>query len=77
MGPMTVELRKYIEIDGIQMPSKVSRELDGNDRGPVGELSRLDTERATYQFNVNYDPKIFESSVPKTVKRRDWKMEKP
>jgi hypothetical protein len=29
---------------------------------------------ASYQFNVAYDPKIFESSIPKTVKRRDWKM---
>jgi hypothetical protein len=75
LGPMTVELRKYVEIDGIQMPGKVSRERDGEGRGPVGEANRLDTERAAYQFNVTYDPKIFESPVPKTVKRRDWKME--
>ena len=75
LGPMTVDLRKYVEIDGVQMPGKVSRELDGEGRGPVGEPYRLDTERATYQFNVAYNPKIFESPIPKTVKRRDWKME--
>ena len=75
IGPMTIELRNYVEIDGIQMPGKVSRELDGRGRGPVGEPYRLDTERATYQFNVTYNPKIFESPVPKTAKRRDWKTE--
>ena len=74
LGRMTVELRKYVEIDGIQMPTKVTRELDGKGRGAVGEPFRLDTERATYQFNVTYDPKIFAAPIPKTVKRRDWKL---
>lgn len=73
LGPMTVELRKYVEIDGIQMPTRVSRERNGDGEGPVGEPYRLDTERAAYQFNVAYDRKIFESPVPTTVKRGDWK----
>ena len=73
LGPMTIELRKYVEIDGIQMPTKVIRERDSESR-PVGEPFRLDTERAAYQFNVNYNPEIFEYPIPKNVKRRDWKL---
>ena len=75
LGSMTVELRNYVDIDGIKMPTKVTRQPIAKDRGPVGEPSRLDTERATYQFNVTYNPKIFESPIRKTVKRRDWRLD--
>jgi hypothetical protein len=39
----------------------------------VGEVFRRDTERVSYQFNVKYNPEIFESPASKKLKRHDWK----
>ena len=60
LGSMSIELEDYVAIDGILMPRRVTRELEGED-APVGESYR-DTERAGYQFNVTYDPKDFRLS---------------
>jgi len=70
-GLVTIELEDYVAIDGILMPRRVTRELEGN--VPVGEVFGRDTERASYQFNVTYNPKIFESPASKKLKRHDWK----
>jgi hypothetical protein len=72
LGLMTVELDDYVDIHGILMPRRVTRVLDGE--APVGEVYRRDTERARYQFNVTYAPKIFESPASKKLKRSDWKL---
>jgi len=71
-GPMTVELEDYVEIEGIFMPRRVTREPEGN--APVGEVFRRDTERANYRFNVTYDPKILKGPASKETKRSDWKV---
>jgi hypothetical protein len=70
-GPMTIELDDYVEIDGILMPRRVTREPEGE--APVGEVYRRDTERANYRFNVAYDPEILEGPASKKTKRTDWK----
>jgi|SRR5215213_8183170 len=70
-GLVTVELEDYVAIDGIMMPRRVTRELEGN--VPVGEISRRDTENAKYQFNVTYNPTIFEFPASRKLKRHDWK----
>jgi hypothetical protein len=70
-GLVTISLEDYFDIDGILMPRRVTRELEGN--VPVGEVFRRDTERADYKFNVTYNPKIFESAASKKMKRHDWK----
>ena len=71
-GPVTIELGDYADIDGIMMPRRVTRALEGD--APVGEVFRRDTERAKYQFNVTYDPKILESPASRKTKRSDWKL---
>jgi hypothetical protein len=73
-GPMTVELDDYVDIDGIRMPRRVTREPEGEH--PVGEVLRRDTERAKYQFNVTYDPKILEGPASRKTKRSDWKVQR-
>jgi hypothetical protein len=73
-GPMTVEFGDYVDVDGIVMPRRVIREVDGD--APVGEVFRRDTERATYRFNITYNPKILESPAPKNAKRSDWKLQR-
>jgi hypothetical protein len=74
VGLMTIELEDYVAIDGILMPRRVTRELEGE--APVGEVFRRDTERASYRFNVTYDPKIFEVPASKNVKPGDWKRQR-
>jgi len=71
-GPVTIELDDYVDTDGIMMPRRVTRELEG--KAPVGEVFRRDTERANYRFNVTYDPKILESPASRKTKRSDWKL---
>ena len=71
-GPVTIELDDYVDIEGIMMPRRVTRELDGD--VPVGEVLRRDTERATYQFNVAYNPRILEAAAWTNTKRSDWKV---
>lgn len=73
LGLMTVELEDYITIDGILMPRRVTRRPQIGE-GSVGEVSRQDTERARYRFNVPYNPAIFDSPAPKKVKPDDWKL---
>lgn len=73
-GPMKIELDDYVDIEGILMPRRVTREPDGE--APVGEVLRRDTERATYRFNVTYNPKILGGPAPKTAKRSDWKLQR-
>ncbi len=72
LGLMTVELGNYVAIDGILMPQRVTREPQVGARS-VGEVSRRDTERARYRFNVTYNPAIFEYPASKNVKPDDWK----
>jgi hypothetical protein len=72
LGLMTVELEDYAAVDGILMPRRVTRRPQ-IDRGSANEVSREDTERARYMFNVNYNPAIFDGPAPKNVKRDDWK----
>jgi len=73
LGPMTIKLEDYISIDGVQMPRRVTRELEAQE-APVGERYG-DIEEAGYKFNVAYDPNIFESPISKKVKRGDWKLQ--
>lgn len=73
LGLMTVELADYVTIDGILMPQRVTR-MPQIGEGSVGEVSRRDTERAKYRFNVAYNPAIFDSPAPKKVKPDDWKL---
>lgn len=72
LGLMTVELEDYVAIDGILMPRRVTRKPRVGE-GSVGEVSRQDTERARYRFNVTYNPAIFDSPASKKVKPNDWK----
>jgi hypothetical protein len=69
-GFQTVELEDYAAVDGILMPRRITREPDIE--RPVGEIGRRDTERAAYQFNVTYNPKIFDSPASRKLKRHDW-----
>src|SRR4051812_11154042 len=72
LGPMTVELEDYADVDGVLMPRRVTRKPRIGEAS-VTEVSREDTERARYTFNVNYNPAIFDGPAPKNVKRADWK----
>jgi hypothetical protein len=72
--PMTIELGDYVEVEGILMPRRVTREVEGE--APVGEVFRRDTERATYRFNVAYAPEILDGPASRKTKRNDWKLQK-
>lgn len=72
LGPMTVELEDYTDVDGILMPRRVTRKPQSDTRS-LTEVAREDTERARYQFNVDYNPSIFDGPAPKNVRRGDWK----
>ena len=72
LGLMTVELEDYADVDGILMPRRVTRKPRIGEAS-VTEVSREDTERARYLFNVNYNPAIFDGPAPRNVKRGDWK----
>jgi hypothetical protein len=72
LGLMTVELDDYADVNGILMPRRVTRKPRIGEAS-VTEVSREDTERARYLFNVTYNPSIFDGPAPKNVKRGDWK----
>ena len=72
LGLMTVELEDYAPVDGILMPRRVTRRPRIGE-GSVGEVSRRDTERARYRFNVSYNSTIFDGPASKKVKSDDWK----
>lgn len=65
---LSVKLRDYHNVEGIQMPGRVIREPDV---GP--QVLRRDTERASYRFNVAHDPALFDRPIPKQAKSGDWK----
>ena len=66
MGQM-ITFEDYADVDGIQMPRRVTRE-------PLGSgFLRRDTERAKYRFNVAYKEEIFNFPVSKKAKAGDWK----
>jgi hypothetical protein len=65
---LTVNLDDYQNVDGIQMPRRVTRQPDV---GP--QIVRRDTERARYKFNVAYNSTIFDQPVSKKAKSGDWK----
>jgi hypothetical protein len=69
---LTVYLEKYKAVDGIQMPRRVTRQPTVIES--TLEEFRRDTESSRYRFNVTYDEKIFEQSVPRNAKRDDWKV---
>jgi hypothetical protein len=73
LGPMEVLLEDYAEVEGVQMPRRVTRRYLPPDRESVGDPLTGDEERARYQFNVTYDPAIFDAPAPKKVKRDDWR----
>lgn len=50
-----VDLKDYVDIDGIKMPSKVGR------------------NRASYQFNVEYNPQIFERVPSRDAGMYEWR----
>jgi hypothetical protein len=65
---ITIELSNYENINGIQMPQRVTRLID------LSMGTRIDTERAHYRFDVPYNSAIFGDPAPKNVKRNDWKL---
>ena len=69
-APRTMDLmitfEDYVEVDGIQMPRRVTREP------LLTQVVRRDTERARYKFNVTYDEEIFNHPVSKKAKFKDW-----
>lgn len=63
---LMVEFEDYAEVDGIQMPRRVTRQP------LLTQVVRRDTERARYRFNVTYDEDIFNHPVSRKAKPRDW-----
>lgn len=61
----------YRSIDGIQMPSRIA-ELSAKD---FLKNSTFDFEPISFQFNVDYDPKIFERPL-RTTTTDAWKKKK-
>lgn len=52
--PLIMEFRDYVEVDGIKMP--------GKERGPQMpiELTKMPWIETKFEFNVEYDPRVFE-----------------
>lgn len=73
LGLMEVELEDYAAVEGVLMPRRVTRRLQASERLSVADPLNGDEERSRYQFNVTYDPTIFDRPVPKNVKPDDWK----
>jgi len=79
---LTIYFDNYVTVDGIKMPTRVTREpkhipisdfwvLSGAPEFP--EKARRDIELFSYKFNVAYEETLFDRAVPKTVKASDWK----
>jgi hypothetical protein len=73
LGPMEVLLEDYAAVEGVQMPRRVTRRMLPPHRESVGDPLTGDEERARYQFNVAYDPALFDAPVPKNVKPDAWR----
>lgn len=67
---LMVTFEEYFEVDGIQMPRRVTRVP------LLTQVNRRDTELARYKFNVNYDEKIFKSPISRKAKFKDWERKK-
>jgi hypothetical protein len=55
-GAVTIMLRDYTSVDGIQMPRSITRES-----APRSTMVSRDLEDARYSFNVPYDKSLFEA----------------
>lgn len=79
---LTIYFDNYVTVDGIKMPTRVTREpkhIPIKDfwvlsRAPeFPEKARRDIELFEYKFNVAYEETLFDRAAPKTVKASDWK----
>jgi hypothetical protein len=73
LGQMEVLLEEYADVEGVLMPRRVTRRLLDSERLSVADPLNGTEERARYQFNVAYDPTLFDGPVPKNVKPDAWK----
>jgi hypothetical protein len=67
---VTTELEDYVDVKAIKMPQRVTKIVEISEA--LG--GRFEVENARYDFNVSFNSRIFAGSVPKSVKRKDWKL---